>query len=57
MTSTTGSIDLGNTPGDAEVRVLPAPDGGWFGPRGVAVAPDGTMLVQAGLVALVALQI
>ncbi|MGD8441145.1 MAG: TIGR03663 family protein [Holophagae bacterium] len=32
-------------PGDAEVRVLPAPDGGWFGPRGVAVAPDGTIAV------------
>jgi DNA-binding beta-propeller fold protein YncE len=24
---------------------MPTPDGGWFGPRGVAVAPDGTIAV------------
>jgi len=32
-------------PGEEGVRILPEPDGGWFGPRGVAVAPDGTIAV------------
>jgi len=32
-------------PGGEGVSVLPAPDGGWFGPRGVAVASDGAIAV------------
>jgi uncharacterized protein (TIGR03663 family) len=32
-------------PGEEGVRVLPEPEGGWFGPRGVAVAADGTIAV------------
>jgi len=32
-------------PGEEGVRVLPDPDGGWFGPRAVAVAPNGAIAV------------
>ena len=28
-----------------QVWVLPAPDGGWYGPRGIAVGPDGSVAV------------
>ncbi|HSL17671.1 MAG TPA: flippase activity-associated protein Agl23 [Methylomirabilota bacterium] len=30
---------------DQSLGVLPEPEGGWYGPRGVAVAPDGTIAV------------
>ncbi len=31
--------------GEQGVSILPEPEGGWFGPRGVAVARDGTIAV------------
>jgi len=32
-------------PSEGKVRELPAPEGGWYGPRSVAEAPDGTLAV------------
>lgn len=44
-TDTWGHRMLLARPGEPGVRSLPDPEGGWFGPRGVAVAPDGTIAV------------